>query len=51
MDLRDELRLMRGELERLNRLLHCENFTRIPRVLRRISANTAKPRKAKGGAG
>lgn len=40
MDLRDELK-------RLNDLLRCENFLSIPRVLRRISRNTAKPRKAK----
>lgn len=40
MDIRDELKL-------LNRLLHCENFQRIPRKLDRISFNTAKPRKRK----
>jgi hypothetical protein len=38
MDIREELRT-------LNRLLGCSNFTGIPRVLKRISANTAKPRK------
>ena len=38
MDLRDEL-------QKLNQLLHCQNFVNIPRKLDRISANTAKPRK------
>lgn len=36
---------IRDELKRLNGLLHCENFQRIPRKLDRISRNTAKPRK------
>lgn len=40
MDLRDEL-------QKLNALLGCRNFTEIPQTLRRISANTAKKRKAK----
>lgn len=40
MDLRDELK-------RLNTLLACPNFTGIPATLRRISKNTAKPRKKK----
>lgn len=38
MDIREELRT-------LNRLLSCPNFTGIPATLRRISANTAKPKK------
>jgi len=36
---------IRDELQKLNALLGCSNFTAIPRVLRRISSNTAKPRK------
>lgn len=35
---------IRDELKRLNNLLHCDNFQRIPRKLDRISHNTAKPR-------
>lgn len=35
---------IRRELRTLNQLLGCPNFTGIPRMLRRISANTAKPR-------
>lgn len=38
MDIRDELKA-------LNSLLHCSNFQAIPQMLRRISSNTAKPRK------
>ncbi len=38
---------IRDELQALNRLLACPNFIGIPRTLRRISANTAKPRKRK----
>lgn len=38
---------IRSELQKLNRLLHCPNFQSIPRKLTRISANTAKPKKAK----
>lgn len=38
---------IRRELKRMNRLLHCPNFTGIPATLRRISRNTAKPRKRK----
>lgn len=34
------------ELRTLNRLLACPNFIGIPSMLRRISSNTAKPRKA-----
>ena len=33
MDIRDELKQM-------NRILHCENFLEIPRILRTIRANT-----------
>ena len=40
MDIRDELR-------KLNAVLACQNFQDIPRILRRVSVNTAKPRKAK----
>lgn len=35
---------IRDELQRLNRLLHCENFTGIPFVLHRIRKNTAPKR-------
>lgn len=38
MDIRDELRALR-------RIFECPNFTAIPRMLKRVSANTAKPRK------
>ena len=38
---------IRRELQRLNGLLSCPNFTAIPRTLRTISRNTAKPRKRK----
>lgn len=40
MDLRDELQY-------LNRLLHCQNFIQIPRILQAIQSNTAKKRRAK----
>jgi len=36
---------IRDELKRLNAAIYCPNFVAIPRTLRRISANTAKPRK------
>lgn len=41
---------IRSELRQINRKLsplECPNFVAIPRTLRRISANTAKPRVAK----
>ena len=31
---------IRDELKRLNSLLHCQNFQAIPRILKRVSANT-----------
>ena len=34
---------IRDELQALNRLLRCPNFTEIPRTLRSIRRNTAKP--------
>lgn len=37
---------IRHELQVLNGLLGCSNFTAIPAVLRSIRRNTAKPRKA-----
>lgn len=40
MDIRDELRT-------LNRLLHCPNTIRIPRILDAIALNTRKTRKKK----
>ena len=36
------LQEIRGELQRLNRLLHCSNFTDLPRTLRDIRTNTTK---------
>lgn len=36
---------IRDELQRLNELLHCSNAIAIPRILKRIATNTAKPRK------
>jgi hypothetical protein len=36
---------IRAELRKLNYLLHCENFTGIPRVLAGIKSNTARPKK------
>jgi len=38
---------IRAELRKLNRLLHCDNFVGIPRVLRSIQRNTAKPKRRK----
>jgi hypothetical protein len=36
---------IRDELQRLNTLLHCHNFTDIPHKLERIKKNTTKKRK------
>lgn len=36
---------IRDELKQLNCVLGCSNFQNVPHLLRRISANTAKPRK------
>jgi len=38
---------IRSELQILNRLLGCENFTRIPFVLDEIKRNTKKPLRKK----
>lgn len=38
---------IRGELQKLNRLLHCSNFIQMPRNIKAIRANTAKKRKRK----
>lgn len=43
MDIRDELKIVSQRLS----VLGCSNFLAIPRTLKRISRNTAKPRKAK----
>lgn len=43
MDIRDELKVVSRKLS----ALECPNFVGIPSVLRRISANTSKPRKRK----
>ncbi len=37
MDLRDEL-------QELNRVFACQNFQEIPHILRKIRANTSKPK-------
>ena len=47
MDIRDELKQITAEMRRLNNLLHCSNFVEIPDILRKIRANTTKPRKPK----
>ena len=36
MDIRDEAKLIRLELEKMNGLLHCPNFIEIPQRLNRI---------------
>lgn len=36
---------IRDELKQLNRVLNCRDFLDMPRVLRQVRANTAKPRK------
>lgn len=38
---------IRDELQRLNSLLYCHNFTGIPETLRGIKRNTMKPRRRK----
>lgn len=38
---------IRDELQKLNRLLACQNFLDIPFTLHKIRLNTAKPRKTK----
>lgn len=38
---------IRDELQRLNRTLDCPRFQALPNTLKRIAANTAKPRKRK----
>ena len=38
---------IRAELRKLNRLLHCDNFVGIPRVLEGIKRNTTKKRRKK----
>lgn len=38
---------IRDELKRINQRLDCIETIRIPRYLKRIASNTAKPRKAK----
>jgi hypothetical protein len=41
----DVLQDIRSELQRLNALLHCDNFVRIPRVLKQIRAHTSRIRR------
>ena len=36
---------IRGELQKLNRLLNCPNFLHIPGTLRQIRVNTTKKRR------
>lgn len=38
---------LRDELQKLNRLLYCENLVRIPRILDGIRKNTVSKRKRK----
>lgn len=38
---------IRTELQKLNRVLYCPNFTAIPGILRTIRRNTTKPRRRK----
>ena len=40
---------IRDELQKLNAILNRPDFQAVPRKLDRISRNTAKPRKPKGG--
>jgi hypothetical protein len=40
---------IRRELQTLNRLLHCKNFTSIPQYLRDIRRHTTKPKKKPRG--
>lgn len=42
---------IRAELQKLNGLLSCPNFTGIPRTLKKIDARLAKTRKLKAGRG
>lgn len=42
---------IRDELQTLNRLLGCRNFTRLPFVLDEIAKNTKKPVRGKKKAG
>lgn len=46
MDIRDELKNMVLELQKLNSLFHCPNAVDIPNILRRIDGNTKKKSKA-----
>lgn len=45
MDIRDELQLLVSEMRFVNQTLRCPDFQSIPRMIKRIRANTAKPRK------
>lgn len=47
MDIRDELKLIRLCQTDIRNRLNCTETMAIPRMLRRISANTAKPKKRK----
>lgn len=47
MDIRDELKAARDKLRRLNALLHCGNFQRIPAKLDRIGRNTEKKKRSR----
>ncbi len=44
---RNVMEEVRAELKRINSTLQCSQFQAIPSTLRRISRNTAKPRKKK----
>ena len=47
MDIRDEMKLIRADILAIGRIVSCPNAVDIPRILRRISANTAKKRRKK----
>lgn len=47
MDLRDELKSLNVHMANMNQVIQCPNFIAIPQILKRISTNTAKPRKRK----
>lgn len=45
MDIRDELKLVRGDTAASANVMRCTNFLAIPRVLQEIRRNTAKRRR------
>lgn len=51
MDLRDELKAMNRQLTAISDRLDCPETLSIPRTLKRIARNTAKPRKKENADG